>query len=302
MMYEYRFRAAAIFLVLLQISSISLGYYFYSSFQNELSLTKKELQTLEASSISQFSQNENIQTIKNDDTKKEVLAKVPSFDSFAPSVVKLVCRTSDVQSKQGSGVLFKKEGKHDISSYYIKTNLHVVLTEDRSPSHCEVFLYPNYADSLNYLTFESTGHEYYSAKMDIAYIKPELTRNFGAGSLDDLKRFAQSEIKSPICSSVNIGERLLILGYPSVGGDSLTITEGIVSGFEFADGIRFIKTSAKIDHGNSGGVAIKESGCTIGIPTFSQEGKLESIGRILDLNYISSIENEIGARVSSARN
>ena len=45
----------------------------------------------------------------------------------------------------------------------------------------------------------------------------------------------------------------------------------------------------KIEHGNSGGIAIKDSGCVLGIPTFVQSGTVESIGRILDLDYLFSI-------------
>ncbi|KKS24033.1 MAG: hypothetical protein UU82_C0013G0001, partial [Candidatus Nomurabacteria bacterium GW2011_GWC2_41_8] len=70
-------------------------------------------------------------------------------------------------------------------------------------------------------------------------------------------------------------------------GNSLTVTDGIVSGVETDNnGVHYYKTSAKIDHGNSGGIAIEDSGCVIGIPTFVQQGELESIGRILDLKYI----------------
>ena len=61
----------------------------------------------------------------------------------------------------------------------------------------------------------------------------------------------------------------------------VTATEGIISGF---DGDYYI-TSAKVEHGNSGGAAIlvKES-CELGIPTFVQTGSIESLARILDLD------------------
>ena len=60
-------------------------------------------------------------------------------------------------------------------------------------------------------------------------------------------------------------------------------------GFEFDSGSRYIKTSAKIEHGSSGGVAIKDSGCVVGIPTFVEQGSVESIGRILDLHYLFNV-------------
>lgn len=78
-----------------------------------------------------------------------------------------------------------------------------------------------------------------------------------------------------------IGDELIILGYPSVGSvDSVTATEGIISGFD--DGMYV--TSAKIERGNSGGAAIHlRSDCFLGIPTLVVVGKIESLARILPL-------------------
>lgn len=76
-----------------------------------------------------------------------------------------------------------------------------------------------------------------------------------------------------------IGDDIVILGYPSIGAHSgLTATEGIISGIEED----FYITSAKIDHGNSGGLAIHiEQNCYIGIPTSAEIGTVESLGRII---------------------
>jgi hypothetical protein len=74
------------------------------------------------------------------------------------------------------------------------------------------------------------------------------------------------------------------LGYPTIGSSgSITVTEGIVSGIE---GDYYV-TSAKIDHGNSGGVAIlTKDDCYLGIPTFvKNNGGFESLGRILKSTF-----------------
>ncbi len=80
----------------------------------------------------------------------------------------------------------------------------------------------------------------------------------------------------------SLGDETIILGYPSIGSQTdITATEGIISGY---DGDYFI-TSAKIDHGNSGGAAILEKGnCYLGIPSFAVAGSIESLSRILDIN------------------
>ncbi len=90
------------------------------------------------------------------------------------------------------------------------------------------------------------------------------------------------------------GSAVAILGYPSYGTGAgqifklyskiePTVTEGIISG---TDGT-YLTTSAKIEHGNSGGLAIDEkNNCYIGIPTASITGEIESLGRILPASLI----------------
>ena len=74
---------------------------------------------------------------------------------------------------------------------------------------------------------------------------------------------------------VEIGDRLQILGYPGIGGDTITFTEGVVSGFtseRSVAGRAWIKTDATIAGGNSGGLAANAAGELIGIPTRASSG------------------------------
>jgi serine protease Do len=69
---------------------------------------------------------------------------------------------------------------------------------------------------------------------------------------------------------LQIGEPIDIFSYPLAGGDSVTYTTGVVSGFNFEDGFEdpvWITTDATISGGSSGGTAINRSGELIGIPT-----------------------------------
>jgi S1-C subfamily serine protease len=69
--------------------------------------------------------------------------------------------------------------------------------------------------------------------------------------------------------SVQIGDTIIIIGFPGLGGSSLTVTRGIHSGISrFADDPgSFIKTDTEINRGNSGGTAINQAGELIGVPT-----------------------------------
>lgn len=66
------------------------------------------------------------------------------------------------------------------------------------------------------------------------------------------------------------GDHLAVIGYPGLGGSTVTYTEGVVSGFldEDADGVyEWIKTDTEVNPGNSGGLAIDTAGDFIGVPT-----------------------------------
>jgi len=212
---------------------------------------------------------------------------------LASSVVKIRCK-ADAGSKhirRGSGILYR--GRPDPSGsgeYYVQTSLHVVNTTDGTNPQCEIFLYPDHTKGNVYLTFKGQGYKFYRKDIDFAILEPEIIKDdVNAGSAKDLEDFARNEGKNPLCDSAKIGDHLSVLGYPAIGGETLTVTEGIISGFEFQGETRFIKSSAKLDHGNSGGVAIMDSGCIVGIPTFVQRGQLESMGRILDLNHLYNV-------------
>ena len=70
--------------------------------------------------------------------------------------------------------------------------------------------------------------------------------------------------------ALNIGDELDVIGFPGIGGDTVTYTEGTVAGFldEDRNGIfEWIKTDAEVNHGNSGGLAVNGEGLMVGVPT-----------------------------------
>jgi S1-C subfamily serine protease len=69
---------------------------------------------------------------------------------------------------------------------------------------------------------------------------------------------------------LQIGDPISVLGYPQIGGETITLTRGDVAGFtdEAAYGDRaFIKTTATFSDGASGGLVIDEEGMMVAIPT-----------------------------------
>jgi S1-C subfamily serine protease len=79
--------------------------------------------------------------------------------------------------------------------------------------------------------------------------------------------------KAPLFSALELGnsqtvsllDNLIIIGYPEKGGASVTLSTGVVEGRDILG--NWIKTDARIIHGNSGGAAVSPEGKLIGIPT-----------------------------------
>ncbi len=293
-------------LVVIALSS----YGLYSETRKELDTAKEQIARLsgenEGTILSQQEtitlQEEELEKAKeNEELLQKALDSLPSpgivsqaasagtiINQYAPSVVRLVCveNTQTEKLQQGSGVLFEGDVFGDGSRYYIQTNLHVVETDEDDFSQCVIAVYPDPDNSEDYIVYKSKGHTLFREGVDLAYVKPlEVDDNKRAGLLSNLSLYALKNSTTPICNTVSIGDHISVLGYPGIGGESLTVTDGIVSGFEFRSGERYVKTSAKIDQGNSGGIAIMDSGCVVGIPTYVKT-QIESLGRILDLKNL----------------
>ncbi len=91
-------------------------------------------------------------------------------------------------------------------------------------------------------------------------------------------------------NSPKLGDAVRIYGYPvTSGGYNLTITDGIISSFS-DDGD--ILTSANIDNGNSGGLAVDQNDCMVGIPSAVLTGNYQNLGVIIPVNIISEFLNK----------
>ena len=147
--------------------------------------------------------------------------------------------------------------------------------------------------------FPNKGDITYTTNLDVAYItgieNTWISLPFGSQNSPTISFLNRIRNDSYLCkSSLDIGNSVVILGYPAYGTQingalspvEITATEGIISGQDSG----YYTTSAKIDHGNSGGLAIdKDNNCYFGIPTWNLSGGFESLGRILPassfLNY-----------------
>lgn len=93
----------------------------------------------------------------------------------------------------------------------------------------------------------------------------------------------------PIRTTANVGEEIFIIGFPNIGGSSITISKGIVSGFTKDSGVSWIKTDASVSGGNSGGAAVNGKGELIGVPTMASAGE---DGEIVDCRPVTDTNRD----------
>ena len=278
------------------------GYLGWKQFKNHprssvtgpqvVASTTSATTTTQVSEIDQLKQEvEDLKTqVKTNQTNNQKVTPPPvsSTDSSRQtinygqiplkSVVRLVCfvgkepwqwanEGGDVYG--GSGVVIDNSG-------LILTNAHVIgYNQDTT---CSVAI-QNDLQQAQLAEYKAVVQKLYSGS-DIATLA--ITNKIVNGQWQSISTSTVFPSTSKFCidSDVELGDKLVVAGYPTVGGFSITLTEGIVSGFDN----NYVKTSAKIEHGNSGGAAYDSSGCFIGIPTEVSAGSLESLGYILRID------------------
>jgi hypothetical protein len=215
-----------------------------------------------------------------------------------PTVVNIICPDSsqelnlDSVGQGGSGVVMTREGM-------IYTNAHIFQDEegetiDLHPEGCIVMVPNNetgYPEEIYYAQptlYGDTGDYYDLATLQVYNVFSDDDGPWGQYP----KRFETLSADVCIDEPLQLGESMKIFGYPeATGGITLTVTEGVVSSFS-EDG--YVLTSAKINYGNSGGLAVDARGCFIGIASAFIEDSVENYGIIIPANLIEEFENEAG--------
>ena len=115
-----------------------------------------------------------------------------------------------------------------------------------------------------------------SPRLDLAVLRIVSTMDGDPIDPDELNLPA---IKLGDAEPLEVGDELHIFGYPTIGGETITYTQGRVAGFSIEEGVDFqrawIKTDATISGGNSGGTAVDAQGFLVGIPTQAGSGNAD---------------------------
>ena len=179
---------------------------------------------------------------------------------------------------------------------HILTNFHVVSDEDTGKlinqgMNIIIAVPPNEGDAAQPKSRAKVVE--FDAKFDLAILQIQ--------TMSDGRPLPANLGLTPIpvgdSSKMQIGDAIIIIGFPGLGGSSLTVTRGIDSGIaRFPDDPgSFIKTDTEINRGNSGGTAINTAGELIGVPTAGRIDTQASgkIGLVRPINEAKALIDKV---------
>ena len=215
------------------------------------------------------------------------IAKGSEWESLARSVVFI--------DAQGSRCGWTGSGSIVADGSYVLTNQHVA-----GNGECDLTVWLTDSTTTSptkYLTGQFVEAD---SSRDLAIIR--MVDSGGVPYVDETRtplKFSNSLPK--------LGDKLTILGYPGLGGSSITLTSGDFSGVDSSEDFDFLKTTANMNPGVSGGAALNSDGELVGIPTAgrgavvacNQQSDCVANGSTIGLLRPVSLASELLARIGS---
>lgn len=180
--------------------------------------------------------------------------------AFAATVAIRTLDPSGIWMQHGSGVVVDERG-------LVLTNYHVLADEQGS------LLNP---DGLAFVGFASDVRQPPDQWYIAAPVALDPTRDLAVLRIvsSGQGRSVQGELFPAIAlrqeGDLSLGEALIGLGYPALGGETVTLTRGSMAGFAYTgDDVRLGKTDSELLPGSSGGAVLDAQGRLAGIITAS---------------------------------
>lgn len=188
-------------------------------------------------------------------------------NSIIPSVIKI----KTYESQNGEFIFSSYGSAVAITPSRVLTNAHVILGSDREPTGLYEVCFS--------ASFERVPNCSHPARL-IAY---DVAADLAVLDIIESPRLRPLSMST---GTIAIGSVLSMYGYPRIGGETITRTEGQIAGYEQG----MYKIDGTIDHGNSGGGAFDSAGNLIGMPTaISADSGV--IGYMIPIKRIESFLN-----------
>ena len=163
--------------------------------------------------------------------------------------------SSQAPRPRGSAVVVRSDG-------ILVTNQHVITNPRTGRAYDEIYLsLSSDADTTLSLTRYRLKPLLINKEYDLALLRVESD----ASGVAVPKSFTFPSIEMGDSRQIRVLEDLFIIGFPEKGGSTITVNRGVVEGKDIL--ANWIKTDARVIHGNSGGAAVNSEGRLIGIPT-----------------------------------
>ncbi len=258
--------------------------------QEQLDKTQQEIEALKQKQTEQ--ENKPPQVVIKE-TNKEITISSSDLEPYLTGVQEVTCYGSGSNWSSGSGSLWFLDQK-----YLILTNKHVIAF-----AKCEMDFENTDRKAIGFYGLDIQQMYSKNSETDSVFvpikIDTSINPNVVSASLSTLN-YKISSLKK--CQSkMPIGSPIVLIGYPIYGRKAVddsggwvgykVTTDGIISGYDdFLSGnYGNYFVSAKIDSGNSGGIAFSkdENGlCILGIPTWLTVGNYETQGIVQNIHNI----------------
>jgi len=156
---------------------------------------------------------------------------------------------------RGSAVVVRSDG-------VLVTNYHVITNPRTSRAYDEIFLN---VSSDGDTASSSVRYRLRTLLINKEYDLALLRVDSDAAGNPIAKSSTFPSIEMGDSRKIRLLEDLFIVGFPEKGGSTITVNRGVVEGRDIL--ANWIKTDARVIHGNSGGAAVNSEGRLIGIPT-----------------------------------
>jgi S1-C subfamily serine protease len=206
-------------------------------------------------------------------------------DTVTSSLVEIICvdNADDEKYYTGSGAVIDKSG-------LIVTNQHVLISSDGTLMRvCGIGMTGDVSlpPKMKYLgRLAATDTD-----LDLALIK--ISESLDGSETPDEFSFIDLAGTGELAAGLRIGDPVFIVGYPGVGAETLTLTQGVVAG---RVGSHLIKTSAFIDSGASGGGVFNAEGRYVGVPMAAARGDIGgSLGYLIGADAVDGFLRDFRA-------